>query len=462
MTAQLVISPEVEAKIFEVIDRATLAGRPYIFSYDQDCSQIPDRGDFHWQRQDEQLIGGSAEILITPTDGVDRFQSIKDQSRYWLEGAVGHPRFVGGFSFFDRPEAGIPRALFFLPRWLWSGQTHRLTLSVAVYPHDRLEVVTQKLTDSYHIFRTPAQPLPAMPSVVSIQELIGKFSWATALRRAMVLIEGQKLHKIVLARFLEVAFCGDICPYAVLRSLWANYATCTVFLLNFDYGGMAEQFINKYQYLVGASPELLLRSRFADNCHQFTTLALAGSMPRSPVAEVDRALTDQLRCSHKNLREHHMVINSICQSLTATQAQTGPIPEPQVCQLANVQHLYTPISGSLTSDDPLAFLTILQELHPTAAMAGTPRDSVLPLLRECEPGDRGWYAAPIGWFDGQGNCEFVVAIRSGYIHGDRAHLFAGSGIILDSDIEEEIRETNSKFVPFLQALGCPPFPETLD
>jgi menaquinone-specific isochorismate synthase len=446
MTAQLVISGELQHQMAEVIDRATGAGRPYIFSHEQLWDSAPERGDFHWHQQDGQMIGGGAELVLTPEAGADRFASIKAQARYWLEGAVGQIRFVGGFSFYDRPEAGIPRGLFFLPQWLWSSQTHTLTRHVVIYPHDRLEVVMHKLI--HHSPPDTTAQGNARPPIFSIQELLGECSWAMAVEQAIGLMQQQKLSKIVLARVLEVVSQGVICPYAVVECLRANYDNCTVFLIKLT--GVEDT------YLVGASPELLLRSTFQDNFHQIKTSALAGSMPRSSVAEIDRALGEQLQRSAKNRQEHQMVINSICQSLTTAQVQIAPIPAPQLCQLANVQHLQTPICGRLASDDPLAFFHVLQELHPTAAMAGAPRDYALPLMRQYEPCDRGWYAAPVGWFDSQGNSEFMVAIRSGYITHDRARLFAGSGIIRDSEIEAEIRETNSKFTPLLQALGIPP------
>ena len=127
------------------------------------------------------------------------------------------------------------------------------------------------------------------------------------------------------------------------------------------------------------------------------------------------------------------------------------IPEkPTVTQLKNLQHLYTPVEATLK---PSAHLfNLVQALHPTPALGGTPKEASLAFIREHELLDRGWYGAPIGWLDAQQNGEFAVAIRSGLIQKDEASLFAGCGVVEDSDPEMEYAETKMKFRPMLSIL----------
>ena len=121
-------------------------------------------------------------------------------------------------------------------------------------------------------------------------------------------------------------------------------------------------------------------------------------------------------------------------------------------KLRNIQHLFTPIGGRLCDPDA-SILTLVSLLHPTPAMGGVPAGAALSCLRSLEPVPRGWYAAPIGWFDAQDDGEFAVAIRSAVSQYARAWLYAGAGIVGDSDADQEWAETALKFRPMLGALG---------
>ena len=119
-----------------------------------------------------------------------------------------------------------------------------------------------------------------------------------------------------------------------------------------------------------------------------------------------------------------------------------------------MQHLYTPITAQIDDPDWLIALDILQQLHPTAAVGGEPRDRAVCFMQQWEACDRGWYAAPIGWLNGNGEGTFGVGIRAGYIQGDRARIFAGAGIVANSQVENEQSETTIKFAALLKALGA--------
>ena len=124
---------------------------------------------------------------------------------------------------------------------------------------------------------------------------------------------------------------------------------------------------------------------------------------------------------------------------------------PRVAKFSNIQHLLTPIRATLERDRGV--LSVVAALHPTPAMGGTPRAAALAWIAQVEPFSRGWYAAPVGWVDLDGNGAFVVAIRSALAQGARAHLFAGAGIVADSDPAREWDEIGLKFRPMREALG---------
>jgi isochorismate synthase len=196
---------------------------------------------------------------------------------------------------------------------------------------------------------------------------------------------------------------------------------------------------------IGATPErLVLR-----NGRNLTTEALAGSVSASdPNAE--RKLLD----SKKDRREHALVVAAI-QDVLAPLCNELHIPEaPEVRRLESIYHLRTPIEGCLRED--VHILELVDHLHPTPAVGGLPRAPALAFIDSHESAERGWYAAPVGWVDAAGNGEFVVALRSGLIAGDKVHLYAGAGIVEGSESSAEYAETELKLAGMLGALGILP------
>ena len=124
---------------------------------------------------------------------------------------------------------------------------------------------------------------------------------------------------------------------------------------------------------------------------------------------------------------------------------------PKLLKIRDIQHLYTPVEGQLK--DNTTILQLIKSLHPTPALGGVPRKEALSIIRTYESINRGLYAAPIGWLDAEGNGEFAVAIRSATLQGNRAYLYAGGGIVADSNSQSEYEETLVKFRPMLRALG---------
>lgn len=198
---------------------------------------------------------------------------------------------------------------------------------------------------------------------------------------------------------------------------------------------------------VGASPERLLKKSGND---LFTT-CLAGSIKRGKTVEDDKRLEQDILTDQKNLIEHHYVVQMIKEAMSEV-CQQVIIPErPALMKMRDIQHLYTPVIGK--TDGHTSLLQIVERLHPTPALGGLPKKEAVEKIREVELMDRGLYGGPIGWMDYRENGEFAVAIRSGLIQGDQASLFAGCGVVADSNSESEYLETNIKFRPMLTALG---------
>ncbi|MFN3337993.1 MAG: chorismate-binding protein, partial [Thermomicrobium sp.] len=149
--------------------------------------------------------------------------------------------------------------------------------------------------------------------------------------------------------------------------------------------------------------------------------------------------------------EHALVVEAIRTALLPVCRRLAVPDEPQLVSIANVHHLATPIAGVLA--DGQGALDVAARLHPTPAVGGTPREAALAFIRAHEPIPRGWYAGTLGWISVPGDGEFVVALRSGLVQGTVARLYAGCGIVADSDPVAEWDESEAKFLPLLEVLG---------
>jgi salicylate biosynthesis isochorismate synthase/menaquinone-specific isochorismate synthase len=172
------------------------------------------------------------------------------------------------------------------------------------------------------------------------------------------------------------------------------------------------------------------------------TLALAGTTRRSADPAVDDHLGEQLRASPKNAQEHRIVVDRIRRRLEPVSLWVTEADGPVLVKVQNVQHLATPIRAQLSR--PRSVVELAGLLHPTPAVGGEPREVAEPLIPELEGLDRGWYAGPVGWTDLAEDGEFCVGLRCALLEGKVAHLYAGNGIVADSDPAEELAETEAK------------------
>ncbi len=248
-------------------------------------------------------------------------------------------------------------------------------------------------------------------------------------------ILGGQFNKVVLARELRLETDQPIDVAAVLRRLNQNFSTAIIFAVD---------------GFIGASPELLV-SRDAEVVRAHP---LAGTAPRSSDPVRDAELAAALNVSTKDQTEHRITIDWLLDNLLPYCSYVDAEPEPAIITLPNVHHLGTRVEGRLSSP-AASVLDLVAALHPTPAVGGDPQDLALNAINEFEPGDRGLYAGPVGWVDAEGNGEFAVGLRSGHITGRTASVWAGVGVVGDSDPQAELAETRAKFQAMLGALVRP-------
>jgi len=257
-----------------------------------------------------------------------------------------------------------------------------------------------------------------------------------AVREAVARIRRGELRKVVLARTIEVTADRTLDPRLLAHRLRAVDPDAYTFAAPTGEG-----------VLVGASPELLVSRRG----REVRSNPLAGSAPRSGDPEEDRANADALIASSKEREEHAIVVDAVADTLRPFCVELTWDPEPVLRETPNVWHLSTRFRGVLR-EPPATALDLVAALHPTPAVAGAPREAALETIAELEPFDRGRYAGPVGWVDAEGDGEWAIALRCAELRGDRAILYAGAGIVADSDPARELDETDRKFRAFLDAL----------
>lgn len=259
--------------------------------------------------------------------------------------------------------------------------------------------------------------------------------------RAVGAVERGELDKVVCARMLVLAPGSGPDPVAVLDDLRHRNPNCAVFAFT---AGAAT--------FLGATPEELA----VLDGHRLGTSAVAGTAPRGADTTEDARLANQLLASAKERAEHRFVVEAITAGLEGL-GLVDPTPtEPEILALANLQHLRTPITSRVrqrsSGVNDMDVLRVAGVLHPTPATGGTPLDAALAFIKAREAFDRGWYAAPVGWCDLDGNGELRVALRSMLVTDDDLHLFAGAGVVAGSAPEEELAETSVKLRALLDVL----------
>jgi isochorismate synthase len=271
---------------------------------------------------------------------------------------------------------------------------------------------------------------------VAVRDTVDRARWMRSVARLRRRMSAGDVAKVVLAREVTLRADRAFDDAAALARLREGYPNCTIFA--WRRGGAT---------FMGASPERLVRLEG----RTVRTACLAGSTKRGATPMEDAELAAALLADRKERREHELVVGAVTDALAPICERVEAPREPAVAQMPNVQHLCTPVTATLRDGE--SALDVAQRLHPTPAVGGVPRDAALRLIGQEEPFDRGWYAGVVGWTDASEDGDFAVAIRSALVRGDEARLYAGCGIVAESDPAREHDESTMKLRPMLWSLG---------
>jgi menaquinone-specific isochorismate synthase len=370
-----------------------------------------------WVRDGSGLVGWG-EAARFEVSGPDRFA---EADRWWQDFCAG----LEADAEIDVPGSG---AVAFVSMAFADEPGH----SVLIVPE---VVVGKRNGHSWVTTIGGARPRPVVepvrkPSTVRYSDgQLPVTGYREAVSAAVARMRTGELDKVVLAH--DLLAVGDVVldHRFVLNGLARRYPECWVYAVD---------------GLIGATPELLLRRTGP----VVDSRVLAGTTwPHDGMS--DDELAAALLGSSKDLEEHKYAVTSLADTLRPF-CTTMSVDGPSVLRLPNVSHLSSDVIGTLRSEPSL--LRLGEAVHPTAAVGGTPRSTAMSLISDLEGMDRGRYAGPVGWIDCNGDGELGVALRCAQVDGNTARLFAGCGLVADSDPDTEVREAHAKMLPVRQAL----------
>jgi menaquinone-specific isochorismate synthase len=379
-----------------------------------------DRNPLSWVRGPDGLVGWGEVARIT-TSGPDRFA---EADAWWLSFAerldvhdeVGVPG-TGPVAFasftFSDDSAG---SVLVVPR-------------VLVGRRDGVSWITEFSAGERPPDVRAVSPVRPSGTLRFADGDLSAARYRSAVAAAVQRLQAGELDKAVLAHDLLALADAPFDPRFLLGGLAQRYPTCWSYAVD---------------RLVGATPELLVRR--ADG--EVSSRVLAGTI--WPGRGDD--LSGQLLGSVKDRHEHRLAVESLADALRPLCTDLDVPETPSVLALPNVSHLASDVRGTLDPSAPARLLRLAAAVHPTAAVGGTPRDTAIALITELEGMDRGRYAGPVGWVDGNGDGELGIALRCAQLDGPVARLFAGCGIVADSDPDSEVREAAAKMVAVRDAL----------
>lgn len=356
-------------------------------------------------------------------------------------------RFLGGHSFDlstapDGVWKNFPQGRFILPECLVTraaGETW-LTTSKIVHPDETAEKVESEFARCFTHYRNRL-PVTLPPfkhvAVTTFKDVPDREEYKKTLYKVLRLIKPGELEKVVLSRSHYVKIDSRFSVVSAMQVLRNAYGDCTSFFFGFPKEGI----------FFGSTPERLIQK----TGRQIRTEALAGTIGRGENMAEDHLLANTLMSSHKEREEHQFVVDQICLRLKKEVEELKVADIPGILKLKNVQHLKTEISGVLNNQKNV--LNLASVLHPTPAVAGTPTENAIDVIRKLETYQRGWYSGPVGWMDSRGDGEFNVALRTALVIGNEAYIYAGGGIVAESLPEKEWEETQLKLQPILSALS---------
>jgi menaquinone-specific isochorismate synthase len=369
----------------------------------------------YWKERDCSTVHAAVGSLISFTD-VPHFDGISDFDL----------RLYGGVSFHNDGKTweGFPPTSFWLPQMEMIQECNRTQL---------LHYGLNERACTKALMQQEIGLLSHPNSLLNRNEIPCFEQWEKNVNTVLKSISSGTLDKLVLARKTTLEFASPLSPWTTLQALSEKSVHTTLFAFEFS----------PHLCFLGATPEKL----FEREKNLLTTDAVAATRPRGQTTEEDLKWEKDLLTSIKEQKEFKIVKDYLENILAPLAQDLKWNGEDRILKNSHVQHLHNRLNATLKNS--ISDAQLIASLHPTPALGGFPRQRALKLLRGVEPFERGWYGAPIGVI-GQNRTSLYVGIRSALIQHKRAHLFAGTGLVAESDAKLEWDELEHKIRPFTE------------
>ena len=418
-----------------------------------------DKSYFYWKDPWTSFsVATSDHVWQVETDGSNRFlnlQNILKKELYPYVITSGEIVPVDcGFSTYinynfeptvtDVTQSPFPSAQVTIPRWQICAKDHRYFTTANLWIDSRtdLEETTLMLwlaRKRFEVFEYAdlAENLLDNPKVKLEIENFSANGYQNQIKKAINQIKAGNYQKVVLSRYQQWITGEDWPVLALVNQLRFQFPNCYTYAIG-DASG---------NHFIGATPESL----FEIQGDQLLTASLAGTATRSRSASKDAKLGKSLLQSSKNLSEQDWVTRMICEKLEELGLVTQTEKKPRLLQLSNLQHLKTSIHAKISCK--ISPFTILQNLHPTAALGGYPQEEAISFIYDLEKYERGLYGGGVGRIFPNGDSHFLVLIRAARIYKNLVRFYAGGGVVAESEPEEEFQETENKLEAIRRIFG---------
>ena len=409
--------------------------------------------NFYWHQPFSELIlaGLNQTSSFILNDSQDKNQ-FKNSIKHTLDSIISiskhkniGPKIIGGSMFSYKSNQlsiwnGIPKSKYVLPECLATKNSDGswLTISKKISKNANVDNTINsfiKLCDIYKKSFTIDLPKVQKHIFKDVIDSPKKEDYYSIIDSIVKTIKDGALDKVVISRMKHIILEKKLCISSIIRNLIELYPECLNFYFNFT-----------NSILFGSTPERLIKKQQ----QTIFTEAIAGTAPRGQNVKEDNKYEYELLNSNKDKKEHQFVVKEIIDKINLISNSYDIPNNPSVIKLKNVQHLKTIINANINKKYDL--FNLVEILHPTPAIAGTPTDKALNLISLNETNDRGWYSGPIGWMDNNGNGDIFIALRSALQKNNNVYLFSGSGIISESVPSSEWTETEMKLEAILSSL----------
>lgn len=397
----------------------------------------------YWSRPHEQYSATAlGQILYLTAEGISRFKSLQnsylDYCYQWNEEPVAYMAFA-----FDAKDemsdewAAFPNAFLCVPRLLIESrqESHIINFNFEVAVDLQQQIDRFRCLLKNYSENPPSDKDKDNRVICPTEDIGNKKHWFDVAEKAITAIRQQKFRKLVLSRRCLCKSKPSFNTRVLLSTLADRYPDCTII----SYVDSGSQFI-------AVSPERLLSLKAG----YLQSDAIGGTLSEKEVRKINDEAYDPSVLSPKLLEEHAIIVEDICRRLEPLCESLSLPSSPQLKKLHNIYHLETPVKGRLASHQTVLSLT--EQLHPTPAVAGFPGVESVNWLRENEKHRRGWYAGAFGLMRGDQNGEVSVLLRCALVDQTQVNVYAGAGLVAESDAEMEWQEIELKMNTILNLL----------